>query len=650
MFDRSFLPPADLEFVVMTDTHYMLDPGAQIVEFESRRRQAARAAHAYPLVRALDTAFVVHLGDLVQEFPESPGFAESLGQALAEIADAGIELRQVAGNHDVGDKPDPTMPTDWATDETLAAYHERFGPSWRSWNDGGCHFVILNSQIMNGPLLAAREQERWLERDLAAHPGVPTFLFMHLAPYLVDERESGLGHYDNIDEPARSWLLDLIRRHNVQMVFAGHSHFRFFNRIGEARSFVVPSTAFTRPGFCEVFSSAPPPERGRDDAPKLGFYLLRVRDGRAGVHLVRTGGATEPPDPAAPDRRILTRITRDLPESPLGVTLRHPLAPATEVPIAWQSTVRQPVRNDFPLLGCLELGVRHLRTPAADLANPVQRERLAMLRDEGVAITAMWIWSSRCRVVDEAAVHRDLLDGVEIQVPNTLLPDDDCLEAIAQCAGLGLSVTLAPLLPHEHVPGKQHARTRIGYHADELAALDTWLGEHGASVDRVLCRVDGGEPPFTAIASRSHPPLRQIGATDWAVEFGDNAPDPQTARAAAALAAIATIPGARLYLEPLVDLDRTMDAPPGLLDRLCNPRPVFHAVRTLNTLLFAESTGWEVTPDDASASADTFSLFRHGERLELDLDPNNPVAHLERDGSLLIDLEAATSRWDAPST
>ena len=363
MFDRSFLPPADLEFVVMTDTHYMLDPGAQIVEFESRRRQAARAAHAYPLVRALDTAFVVHLGDLVQEFPESAGFAASLGQALAQITDAAIELRQVAGNHDVGDKPDPTMPTDWVTDETLAAYHLRFGASWYSWSDGGCHFVVLNSQIMNGPLPAAREQERWLERDLADHPAMPTFLFMHLAPYLVDEHEQGLGHYDNIDEPARGWLLNLVRTHNVQMVFAGHSHFRFFNRIGNARSFVVPSTAFTRPGFCEVFSSAPPPERGRDDAPKLGFYLLRVRDGRASVHLVRTSGATNLVDASAPERRLLTRVTNELPGSPLGVTLRHSLAPATEVPIAWQSTVRQPVRNDFPLLACLELGVRHLRVP-----------------------------------------------------------------------------------------------------------------------------------------------------------------------------------------------------------------------------------------------------------------------------------------------
>lgn len=605
MFDRSFLPPADLEFVVMTDTHYMLDPGDQRVEFESRRRQAARAGHAYELVRSLRTPFVVHLGDLVQEFPESPGFQESLEQALAQMHGAGVFPRQVAGNHDVGDKPDPTMPTDWVTAESLRDYHERFGTSWYSWDEGGCHFVVLNSQIMNGPLPEVREQERWLEADLNAHAGVPTFLFLHLAPFLVSEEEQGLGHYDNIDEPARSWLLDQIRSHNVQIVFFGHSHFAFFNRIGDTRSYLVPSTAFTRPGFCEVFSSASPPERGRDDAAKLGFFLVRVRNGKASVHLVRTGGETAVPAESGNVRRIMTRTSRDLPLSPLGVTLRHPLAPATEVPIAWQSTIRQPVRNDFPLLACLELGVRHVRVPAADLSNPNQRDRLAALRDEGVTITAFWIWSERSKVVEEVHENGNILGGVEIQIPGGLIPDEKCLAAIEQCARV-VPVTLAPLLPREIVPGKQHARTRIGYHTDELVMLNAHLEEHGVSINRVLCRVDAGESPMRAIGNQERAgSLPSIGAIDWAIEFGDGDTAGQLARAVEGLSSIAAHEGARLFLEPLVDLDRTMDTPPGLLDRLCNPRPVFHALRTLNTILFGERGSWtvETVVDEEGRSA-----------------------------------------------
>jgi hypothetical protein len=608
VFDPSFLPPADLEFVVMTDTHYMLDSGTQRIEFESRRRQAARAAHALKLVASLNAAFVVHLGDLIQEFPESHGFEESLGQALAQFAECGVEPRQVAGNHDVGDKPDPTMPTDWVSSSTLKTYHQRFGPSWYSWNEAGCHFVVLNSQIMNGPLPEVKAQEQWFEDDLVAHGGMPTFVFLHLSPFLVSENEQGLGHYDNIDEPARGWLLGLIRKHNVQIVFSGHSHFAFFNRIGEARSRVVPSTAFTRPGFCEVFSSAPPPERGRDDVFKLGFLLVRVCKGKASVHLIRTEGATG--NPTTSEQRLIARSSQDLPNSSLGITLRHTLAPATEVPIAWQSTIRQPVRNDYPLLACLEAGVRHVRLPSSDLSNGRQRERLVALRDEGVSLTATWIWSERSPLGEEAAQNSGIIDGFEVQSPGAVLPDAACLETIRQCVfKTRLPVTLSPLLPRETVPGKQHDRTRVGYHLNELADLDRLLGEHDLRVDRVLCRVDSGQSPWEAIRlAHELPTLGQIGAIDWGVEFADSDVQNQVTRAVEAMAAVATLPGSRLYLEPLMDLDRTMDAPLGLIDRLSNPRPVFHAIRTLNTVLNSEPRGWKMRTAPAVTGTMTVAL------------------------------------------
>src|SRR5680860_740997 len=520
MFDRSFLAPADLEFVVMTDTHYMLDPGMQRIEFESRRRQSARSGHTLGQIASLDTAFVVHLGDLVQEFPESEGFAESLGQALSQIEASGVRPRQVAGNHDVGDKPDPTMPTDWVSAETLRQYHDRFGPSWCGWDGGGCHFVILNSQIMNGPLPDAEIQQRWLERDLEQHGGKPTFVFLHLSPFLVSENEQALGHYDNIDEPVRGWLLDIIRKYDVRMLFSGHSHFAFFNRVGDARLYVVPSTSFTRPGFCEVFSSASPPERGRDDAAKLGFFLVRVGDDRASVHLIRTDGAISDTVKAQDERRVITRTSQELAQSPLGLTLRHPIAPSAEVPIAWQSTIRQPVRNDYPLLACAELGVRHVRFPAGDLSNYAQLERLVALRDEGVSLTASWIWSARSSLAEDVAGRRDVLDGVEILMPGSLLPDEFCLRAIERCVTeWRVPVTLSPLLPREIVLGKQHARTRIGYTLDEVVHLDQFLGDAGVHVDRVLCRVSANRRPWDTVREASNlPALRNVGAMDWAME------------------------------------------------------------------------------------------------------------------------------------
>ena len=89
-FDRSLLPAAQLEFVVIADTHYMIDPGDAPLEFESRRHQSERGRTAWQMVAALEPVFVVHLGDLVQEFPGRPGFERAQQEALEQIDAAGL--------------------------------------------------------------------------------------------------------------------------------------------------------------------------------------------------------------------------------------------------------------------------------------------------------------------------------------------------------------------------------------------------------------------------------------------------------------------------------------------------------------------------------------------------------------------------------
>ena len=85
-------------------------------EFPSRAQQSQRAGAALRLVAALEPDFVVHMGDVVQEYPESAGFVPALDQALEQMAACGVQPRWVVGNHDLGDKPDPTMPTHPVTD------------------------------------------------------------------------------------------------------------------------------------------------------------------------------------------------------------------------------------------------------------------------------------------------------------------------------------------------------------------------------------------------------------------------------------------------------------------------------------------------------------------------------------------------------
>ena len=578
-FDRSLLPEALGEFVVVADTHYMLEGGAGLGEFPSRGKQSQRAAAALRLVAALEPDFVVHMGDVVQEYPGTEGFAQALDQALEQMAACRVQPRWVAGNHDVGDKPDPTMPTHPVEAEGLAQYHQRMGPSWYSFDHRDLHLAVLNSQILNTGLPAEETQRAWLEADLAAHAGQPTAVFLHLPPYLHDPGEPHLGHYDNIGEPARSWLLDLLAARRVDWLFAAHVHFAFCDPAAGPNYRIVPSTSFTRPGFSHLFHGAPPPEQGRDDAPKLGFYLCRLRPDRLDIHLVRTGGAL---DWAPGPPRLLTPASADLGGAPLALTATHPLGWTAAVPLAFPSSVRQPVRNDYPLLACLELGARTLRCPWTDLDQT--GAGLAFLRRQGVQVQATVLGDGATPYESILERHRDQVDTWEIQTPGGPWPTSACLY-LFKSYHRNLRLSLAPVIPGQPMAGKQHPRTRVGYRPDEMAQLDRRLQDGDTWIEAALCRLEAATPWDDALAWRQVGPLATMGRLELLFELPGQSDDDDAARAAEALFATTLLPGARLFVEPLIDLDRTMDVGQGLLDPWCNPRPVFGLLRCLNAVL-----------------------------------------------------------------
>lgn len=579
-FDFSLLPPDPLlSFVVVADTHYMLDPGDGPLEFESRRHQSRRAAAAWRQVAALAPDFVVHLGDLVQEYPETVGYGRAMDEALAQArACCPLPLYHVAGNHDVGDKPDPTMPTHQVSAAGLDDYHRRVGASWYSFDRGPLHGVVLNSQIFNTDMSEARQQRRWLEADLKAAAGRRLALFCHLPPYLAHHDEAGLGNYDTIAEPDRGWLLDLARGHGAELLFAGHVHFAFADLVGPTRYRIVPSTSFTRPGFAHLFSAAPPPERGRDDWPKLGFYWCRVFADRIDLHFIRTSAARHSDDwPGARSdaRRVLTPLPASGSGQGLALSLSHPLASETQVPVAFPSVVRQPVRNDYPLLALLELGASAVRFPWTDLADGLQRRRLAVLRGEGVQLQASVLWHGGIDLPGLVRQYSGVVDAWEIQVPygeNASLPPAAAWNACRGQTRLGLAAVVAG----ERVGGKQHPRSRIGFRPGELPQLEELLRQNGMELDFTLCRLD----PIAPTAGRA-----AIGAGLGRLDFVLPLPPCGPIAERAALAALFAGTVGRLFIEPFIELDRTMDGQAGLLDPLCNPTSFFGPLRLLHAVL-----------------------------------------------------------------
>ena len=579
MFDKTHLPPAQFECVVIADTHYMMDVGDRPLEFESRRVQTQRAGIALQQVANIEADFVIHMGDLVQEYPETPDFKRAMSEAHDQIRACNISLHYVAGNHDVGDKTDPTMPTHEATAESLAFFHDLFGPSWYSFDCDNCHFIVLNSQIFNSKIPEADDQWQWLESDLAAHQNQRIFLFFHLPLYLWDKNEPGLGHYDNISPPDRDRLLVLIQKYGIELLFAAHVHYPFYDKIGKTRYFIAPSVSFTRPGFGHLYASAPPPEQGRDDTGKLGFYLLRIRADHTDIHFIRTKGEIK-----RPARNRLVTCTSATLSSPVGLTLRHPITPISEVPIAYPSVVRQKVRNDQHLLACIELGAKFARFPWRDLHDPFQRTRLKMLCAEGITPIATFLEPRIASLPEHIEANLDLIQNWEIQIPDPALPSDEVCETLNRCAERA-ELSLCPIIPNERVHGKQHLRTRMGYHLHELESLNATLQNADIPLQRVLTRVPSNESPWAYIQSLSERKYPNIGHIDISLELDTQNDSTNARRIAEAVFAIVRLPGARLFIDPLTDFDRTMDVTYGLLDTLCNPRAPFHTLRCLNTLL-----------------------------------------------------------------
>lgn len=595
MVDRSQLEPALFEFVVMADTHYVLPEKSNSGEFETRRYQTARIGQAMELARHLDPKFVIHLGDLVQEFPGTSDFAESLRQAKDQLDSAGITIHHAAGNHDVGDKPDPTTAAPWTTDAFLDYYHAHIAPSWFDFIEGDVHFVVLNTSIMNNTALAAEaEQWQWLEATLEAHAGMRTVVGYHIPAYVMDPAEPSLGHYDNVAEPARSRLLSLFDRHRVEFVFQGHSHFAFVNERPGTRLYVLPSTSTTRPGFCELFSSAAPPAQGHNDADKLGVFLVRVYPDDMRINFLRTQGPAATVPPGEGREILLTGSPRELATSQLAVTLRHPLANYADVPITFPSTVRQPVRNDYPLLGLVELGARTVRIPGSELDDERLRRRHEILRSEGLSTVATFLWEPTPGLGERVATVASLVDGVEIQVPGDGEPSDEVLASFARlsdAAGGPLSVCQVTLAQIRGV--QMHRRQRFGYKPASLRTLDARLAAVGAPVNRAVVHLDDRDELWELVDAMGEG-LDAIRHVDVLVEVGLQGLAADSWLAAEALVALAPFDGVRVFVDTLVELDRTMDMRGGLLTRMCNPRPSFRVLQTLNTVLHGRVVAGQV--------------------------------------------------------
>ena len=372
-------------YAVIADTHMNQSEDSSSSPYPCNALANARTRHVIAELNRLAPDFVVHLGDIVNPVPELPTYDDAANHFKRLVQDLKAPLHLVPGNHDVGDKPVSWMPAGTVNDEHLALYEQHFGRHWFSFDHKGLHVVIVNTPIINSGLDAEAEQRAWLEGDLAANADKRIVLCLHYPPYVSNADEN--GSYDNIDEPGRSWLLGLIDRFAPETVFCGHVHNFWYDRRGKSEIYLLPSTAFVRHDYSELYRIGPGDQFGRNDEAKLGYFVVRVFEDRQVVETVRTYGRTlgEAETHPEPGERIARVQARECRLTSFGVDMRHPWAEEMEIAAsgAVDEFERKLARNDYPVLALWEMGLRRMRVPIQDLLNDKTRARMRVLRAVG---------------------------------------------------------------------------------------------------------------------------------------------------------------------------------------------------------------------------------------------------------------------------
>lgn len=371
-------------FVVISDTHINQSEDHASSFFQLNRLANSRARLAFSQVAAVQPAFVIHVGDIVHPLPSHPGFGQAAENYREMVRDISCPIFLTPGNHDIGDKPWPLAPVAQIDNHAMRAYEKEFGDQWYTWSHANCSFFVINTSLLNSGLPEEEAQKNWFEHVLSTDKN-RKFLSLHYPPYVTDTNER--SHYDNIDEPARSWLLRLIQQYNMEAVFCGHVHNLWYDQLGETEFYLLPSTAFVRQDYSEMQRVCPPgDEGGRQDIEKLGFFIVDVYEQGHVASFVRTLATTdfEISNPIRSDTPILHSKTAPLKN--LGFDFCYPWADLVTIQPSGALDAFDPklIRNDYPLFALFELASNLVRIPLSDLDSNNNVVRLKKLVKIGI--------------------------------------------------------------------------------------------------------------------------------------------------------------------------------------------------------------------------------------------------------------------------
>ncbi|WP_161993239.1 metallophosphoesterase [Lacisediminimonas profundi] len=585
-------------FVIVADTHVNEAEGVSPSPFATNAMANERARHVFSEIATIEPRpeFVIHLGDMVHPVPSLPTFEDATACFKEIISLAKLPVHVVPGNHDIGDKSIDWMPADIVCQDYVEKYREIFGPDYFSFERGDIKFLCINALLLNSGLESEDTQKQWIDAEITG-TDKRIFIFTHYPPYVFESRERST--YDNIDEPGRSWLLERMRCANVEAVFAGHVHNFWYDVVGRAEMYLLPSTAFLRHDFAEFYRAAPGFEYGRGDTDKFGYFVVDVYERGHVAQLIRThGDKLKGSETFRPKQLTAPVHTKTSGLAGVGVEMRHAWTEVVQIPCTGgvQEFGRKPVRNDYQLMVLWEIGMRTLKVPEQDLRDPATLARARLMSDVGhdFIVTALG-------VPQESFLDDVLASGVALSAIELNLSMEKMSKRTAQIARLkrksGARIIFSKLRTTEdsHFDGQHFSHfVNAGIRPEELPGLQDRIAALIADrvIDGITVRLDRGAD-LLAVAAELNAFAAQfdcdiiasvkLAGPSLARACDDNV---DTARLAAeAIIASRTSQRVRYVFDTFMDIDRGYFPRNGFIDRSFNPREAANTVASMGAML-----------------------------------------------------------------
>lgn len=611
-------------FVVVADTHVNESDNVSSSPFETNHLANERARFVFEDIAQMEPQpkFVIHLGDIVHPMPALPTFMQAVDQFKQISSQLRCPLHVLPGNHDVGDKRIDWMPADQICEPHLEAYRKAFGKDYYSVDAENIRCVLINSLLINSGLAAEQEQKTWLEDQIHTAAEKRVFLFMHYPPFVYSETEH--GSYDNLDEPGRTWLVNLMKRPNVEASFAGHVHNFWYEQLDQSGFYMLPSTAFLRHDYSEFYRVKPTVEFGRGDVAKFGYFVVDVfADGHIAYPIrtmgVRTSASSQ--EKKSSVQYLTNPKSSDF--NQVGVELRHTWTEVAQIPATGgvQEFGRKSARNDYPLLALWEMGAKLSKVTDQDALDEATHRRMQLLANMGHRFLLTSLGAPKNSLLD-VNLGRAGVTGIETNLSTARFQSSlERLKAFKAKTNLSIFWCKIHTYDDSHYDGKHFSHfVKSGFTTDDLTTQASLIKEALATkaIDGITVRVESDQDlshiapllnefaqeyqcKIVASLKLSGPSIAQSNDDEAAL----------IEKVCVAMLYSKSSSGVQYIFDTFMDVDRGYYPRGAFIDRQFNPNVAAHVFAHINSIFSNTKT---ISVDTARSKSGSHLVFTADER------------------------------------